>query len=103
MYQIKEFSYLCKTTIKTLRHYEKVGVLLPKEINSLTGYRFYEESQVETFQQIKTLQEAGFTLKEIKDILYSTKESQLNQQILDMISDYNDRLKKGQLTRRNEN
>lgn len=94
MYQIKEFSYLCKTTIKTLRHYEKVGVLLPKEINSLTGYRFYEESQVETFQQIKTLQEAGFTLKEIKDILYSTKESQLNQQILDMISDYNDRLKK---------
>ena len=68
MYQIKEFSYLCKTTIKTLRHYEKVGVLLPKEINSLTGYRFYEESQVETFQQIKTLQEAGFTLKEINII-----------------------------------
>lgn len=94
MYQIKEFSYLCKTTIKTLRHYEKVGVLLPKEINSLTGYRFYEKTQIETFQQIKALQEAGFTLKEIKDILYSTKESQLNQQILDMISDYNDRLKK---------
>ncbi|MCQ2267842.1 MAG: MerR family DNA-binding transcriptional regulator [Bacteroidaceae bacterium] len=30
--KIKEFSRLCQVTVKTLRHYEKIGLLLPADI-----------------------------------------------------------------------
>ena len=43
MYQIGEFSYLCETTIKTLRYYDKINLLKPVKINTLTGYRYYSE------------------------------------------------------------
>ena len=31
MYKIGEFSYLCECTMKTLRHYDKIGILIPKK------------------------------------------------------------------------
>ena len=77
MYRIGEFSYLCECTIKTLRHYEKMGILIPKEVDDFTGYRYYSEEQVSTYHNIKTLQEAGFTLKEIKNILDNPNEDAL--------------------------
>lgn len=44
MYRIGEFSYLCERTIKTLRHYDKIGILKPKETDNFTGYRYYSRS-----------------------------------------------------------
>ena len=54
MYRIGEFSYLCECTIKTLRHYEKMGILIPNEVDNFTGYRYYSEEQVSTYHNIKT-------------------------------------------------
>ena len=42
MYKIGEFSILAKTTIKTLRYYEKENLLKPVYIDLNTGYRYYE-------------------------------------------------------------
>ena len=53
MYQIGEFSYLCETTIKTLRYYDKINLLKPVKINPLTGYRYYSEKQINTLKKIK--------------------------------------------------
>ena len=69
MYRIGEFSYLCSMSIKTLRYYDKIGVLIPASVDELTGYRYYDIDQLEQAQKIKSLQEASFTLEEIKAIL----------------------------------
>ena len=45
MYRIGEFSHLCETTIKTLRHYDKINLLKPSKIDDFTGYRYYEDNQ----------------------------------------------------------
>ena len=81
MYQIGEFSYLCETTIKTLRYYDKINLLKPVKINTLTGYRYYSEKQIDTLKKIKELQVSGFSLSEIKDLLQNENKEKLNEQI----------------------
>ena len=81
MYRIGEFSHLCETTIKTLRHYDKINLLKPTKVDNFTGYRYYEEDQIKTLEKIKQLQYAGFSLKDIKDLLKETNEEKLNKQI----------------------
>lgn len=81
MYRIGEFSHLCQTTIKTLRHYDKINLLKPCKIDNFTGYRYYEEKQIEILEKIKNLQFAGFSLKEIKDLLKENNQQKLNKQI----------------------
>ena len=81
MYQIGEFSHLCETTIKTLRHYDKINLLKPTKIDNYTGYRYYEENQIKILEKIKQLQFAGFSLKEIKDLLNKENQEKLDEQI----------------------
>lgn len=81
MYRIGEFSHLCETTIKTLRHYDKINLLKPTKVDNFTGYRYYEEDQIKTLEKIKQLQYAGFSLKDIKDLLKETNKEKLNKQI----------------------
>lgn len=66
--KIGEFSRLMQTTVKTLRHYEQIGLLLPDEVNEATGYRYYRMEQMQRLNAIKDLKSLGFSLDEIKDI-----------------------------------
>ncbi len=66
---IGEFSKLMQTTVKTLRHYEQKGLLLPDEVDEWTGYRYYSIDQMQRLQSIRDLQRLGFSLEEIKDLL----------------------------------
>lgn len=77
--KIKEFSLLCQVTVKTLRHYEKIGLLTPAEVDEWTGYRYYDVSQMQTLNNIRRLKDIGFSLEEILDLkLESTgKDHQL--------------------------
>ena len=45
---IGEFSRLTHLTVKTLRHYHDVGLLVPDEVDRYTGYRRYGTGQVTT-------------------------------------------------------
>ena len=69
--KIGEFANRCNTQISVLRHYDKKKLLSPVYIDNFTGYRYYSESQIAVFSYIRELKEAGFTLGEIKTILYS--------------------------------
>ena len=68
-FKIGEFSRLCKVTVRTLRHYEKIGLLAPGETDRWTGYRYYTAAQMQTMGIIKRLKELGYTLEEIKGYL----------------------------------
>lgn len=69
MYKIGEFSALSKTTIKTIRYYEKEGLLKPCFIDEYTGYRYYETSQLDEAAKIISLRKIGLSIKEIKYVL----------------------------------
>ena len=66
--KIGEFSQLMQVTIKTLRHYEQKGLLIPDEVDEWTGYRYYSIEQMQKLQTIRDLQRLGFSLDEIKDL-----------------------------------
>ena len=80
--KIGEFAKRCNTQISVVRHYDKLKLLSPVHIDNFTGYRYYSEAQIAVFSRIRDLKEAGFTLGEIKTILYS-HESENVRQIVD--------------------
>lgn len=69
MYRIGDFSKLGKTTIKTLRYYEKEGLLIPSFVDQETGYRYYETIQLTTLAKILSLRQVGFSIEDIKNVL----------------------------------
>ncbi len=68
-YQIGEVSKLCNISIKTLRYYDEIELLIPEKIDSNSGYRYYSNEQLTLVLVIKHFKEAGFSLKEIKQLL----------------------------------
>ncbi|MGM9694637.1 MAG: MerR family transcriptional regulator [Alloprevotella sp.] len=66
--KIGEFSQLMQVTVKTLRHYEQKGLLLPEEVDEWTGYRYYSVGQMQRLNSIRNLQKLGFSLEEIRDL-----------------------------------
>ena len=45
--KIGEFSRLCRVTVRALRHYEKIKLLVPEIIDYSTGYRYYSVVQMQ--------------------------------------------------------
>ena len=69
MYKIGDFSNMAKTTIKTLRYYEKEGLLKPSYIDPYTSYRYYDASVLVQLSKIISLKQAGLSIKDIKKVL----------------------------------
>lgn len=96
MYRIGEFSALSKTTIKTLRYYEKEKLLIPSYVDKETGYRFYETSQLLMLSKILSLRQIGISINKIKQILNGESEKDIlnnqKEQIKKELSIYNDQL-----------
>lgn len=66
--KIGAFSRLMQVTVKTLRHYEQMGLLIPSEVDAWTGYRYYTVEQMQRLNAIRGLKDMGFSLEEIKDL-----------------------------------
>ncbi|MBO4599534.1 MAG: MerR family transcriptional regulator [Bacteroidales bacterium] len=68
LFKIGEFSRLMQVTVKTLRHYEQKGLLMPAEVDEWTGYRYYSVCQMQRLSAIRDLKDLGFSLDEIKEL-----------------------------------
>ena len=65
--KIGDMSKLCNISIKTLRYYEEMGLIKPVEVDIYSGYRYYDENNVEDIYKIQFLKDLDLSLKEIKD------------------------------------
>ena len=72
--KIGEFAKRSGVTVKTLLHYDKIGLLQPAE-KTESGYRIYCEEDFLKLQQITTLKFIGLSLSEIKNILSESGEN----------------------------
>src|SRR5574344_1319939 len=73
--KIGEFSKLCQVTVKTLRHYEKIGILNPMETDEWTGYRYYNVAQMKVMSNIQYLKRLGLSLDEIGDLFFEGRDT----------------------------
>lgn len=74
MYKIGLFSQITKTTVKTLRYYDRIGLLKPNKIDEFTGYRYYTTEQISEFYEILSYRQAGLSIKQIKQILLDEQD-----------------------------
>lgn len=83
MMTVNEVSKLAGVSIRTLQYYDKIGLLKPAKYTG-SGYRLYDETDIEKLQQILLFRELEFPLKQIKDIISNPsydKNRALEQQI----------------------
>lgn len=69
-YTVKQVAEMSGVSIRTLHFYDEVGLLKPAFYGT-NGYRFYEEAQLLTLQQVLFYRELGFELNQIKETLGS--------------------------------
>ena len=61
---IGEVAQIKKISIKSLRYYERIGILIPAKINPENGYRYYSSEQMLTVDMIKFLASMDIPLKQ---------------------------------------
>jgi len=69
MFGIGQFAQFAKVSVRTLRHYDDVGLLRPASVDPATGYRSYAAAQLRSLNRILVLKDLGFTLVEITRII----------------------------------
>ena len=67
-YQVREFADMAGVTVRTLQYYDRIGLMQPSDKTD-ANHRLYERKDLLKLQQILTLKQLGFTLKEIKSML----------------------------------
>ena len=67
MLQAQQFAELAGVTVRTLHHYDRLGLLRARRTES--GYRVYRESDLERLEQIVALKFVGLPLRRIKTLL----------------------------------
>lgn len=75
-YSISQLSKLAGVSSRTLRYYEEIGLLLPREKGD-NGYRYYYSRQVDRLQQIMFYRSFDMELDDIKNILNSDDFNQV--------------------------
>lgn len=70
MRTVKEVSKLTGVSVRTLHHYDAIGLLKPTKVTD-AGYRMYDDAALSRLQNILLFRELQFPLKEIKEILDS--------------------------------
>ena len=70
MKTVKEVSKLTGVSVRTLHHYDEIGLLKPTKVTD-AGYRLYDDTSLGRLHSILLLRQLQFSLKEIREILDS--------------------------------
>lgn len=76
MYQVKKASEISGVSVRTLHHYDEIGLLCPQKYEN--GYRYYSEEDMSFLQMILFYRYLGFSLKQIKELLQQGEVERLS-------------------------
>lgn len=68
MLSISQAAKMTRLSVKSIRHYESIGLISPARGEN--DYRYYSDTLLEQLHFIKRAKDAGFNLKEIKELLH---------------------------------
>jgi DNA-binding transcriptional MerR regulator/effector-binding domain-containing protein len=74
MYNIGEFSTISGIPVRTLRFYHEKGLLVPAAVDVASGYRTYDERNLEVAQVIVSLRRLDFSLDDIREMLAEIRD-----------------------------
>jgi DNA-binding transcriptional MerR regulator/effector-binding domain-containing protein len=69
MFKIGDFSKFTRVSVKTLRHYDELGLLKPCRVDPFTNYRYYSADQLPKLHRILALKDLGFSLEQIDHLV----------------------------------
>lgn len=67
-YSIGETAKRSSTTIETLRHYDRIGLLKPAKVDVHTGYRYYSDEELVYLNVINFCKQRSMPLNDIKEL-----------------------------------
>ncbi len=70
--QIGEVAARTELSLRTIRHYEETGLVLPSA-RSQGGFRLYTEADVSRLMVIRRMKPLGFSLDQMRDLLEATE------------------------------
>lgn len=85
MWRIGQLARMVGVSERTLRHYDKIGLLIPAATDHTTGYRWYGVTELSRLERIRGLQRLGLPLRQIADLL-DAPESQLRQALTETVA-----------------
>lgn len=67
---ISDFARLGQVTVRMLRHYDAIGLLVPDTVDVRSAYRSYSPDQLGQLNRIVALKDLGFSLEQVRRILH---------------------------------
>ena len=80
-YSIGEVAEMCSVSIKTLRYYDQIGLVIPEFRNEEIKYRYYSKKQMIKLFIIRQLRKLGFSVKEIKCLVENLNVEEMEDAI----------------------
>lgn len=68
MYKVQEVATIAGVSVRTLHHYDSIGLMKPSNIGS-NRYRYYNDDDLKLLQHILFFKELGFSLKKIQELV----------------------------------
>jgi DNA-binding transcriptional MerR regulator len=75
MFSIGEFATIGRVSVRMLRHYDAIGLLVPARVDDRSGYRYYDADQLRSLNRLLALKDLGFTLDQVGRILHDTVDA----------------------------
>jgi len=88
-FSVKDFAKFSRTSKDTLLYYDRIGLLSPA-LRGENNYRYYSHGQLAIVNMIRTFQELGMSLSEIKDM----KDNRTPEEIYDLYARQIERINK---------
>ncbi len=82
MLSIGEFARLGTVSVRTLRHYDEVGLLRPAQVDPQTGYRTYSAGQLGQLHRIVALKGLGLSLSQARQLIDGISVDELRGMLL---------------------
>lgn len=68
-FSVGETAKAAHTTVETLRHYDRIGLIKPSRKDDVTNYRYYTQQDIVRINTIRALQQMDLSLQKIKEVL----------------------------------
>lgn len=75
LYSVTEICKLTSISVRTLHYYDEINLLKPNARSTAKRKRLYSSNELMRLQQIVSLKYLGFSLAQIKKILYNNQEN----------------------------
>ncbi|SDE13043.1 MerR family transcriptional regulator [Glycomyces harbinensis] len=80
MWRIGQLARMAGVSDRTLRHYDRIGLLPPAAVDAATGYRWYGTAELMRLERIRGLRRLGLSLRQIDEIV-DAPDAQLRQML----------------------